>query len=233
MTIDENVLLAYVMGSLTPEEEAAVIAHLRQHPEDAAWVKTMFELRGEMAMTLDPVKPPTDAEAALLKRIRSTAATPADEASASQSTDVLRGPPKMAVPIWLTLAVAAAIALMIFLPQIRQFQLARQFAVLCQNEAVICQDILTDDGEFIAEVAQRPDNSLVVRFVADPPEGQVYQAWEIIEGIPQSLGVWDTALLEIPALAESSVFGVSIEPPAGSEQPTSPPILVYPLSSAG
>jgi anti-sigma-K factor RskA len=233
VTIDETILLDYVMGSLTPDKEAAVVTHLQHHPDDAAWVKAMFELRGEVAMTLKPITPPADAETLLLERIRTASSQASQEDEVQSNPDVLRMPPKMAVPIWLTLAAAAVIALIIFLPQIRQFQMARQFAALCQNEAVICQDILTDDGDFVAEIAQRPDNSLVVRFVAEPPEGQVYQAWEIIEGVPQSLGIWETALLDIPALADSSVFGVSVEPPSGSEQPTSTPILVYPLSSEG
>lgn len=231
MTIDESVLLDYVMGSLTPEEEAAVARYLKEHPDDARWVKSLFELRGEVAGTLEPVTPPEDAEASLLKRIRKNAAPSNGEAPTAP--EVLRAPSRSVVPVWLTLAFAAAIALVIFLPQIQQFQVAREFRALCQNESVYCQDILTDDGEFIAEVAQRPDNSLRVRFVAPPPEGQIYQAWEIIDGVPQSLGLWDTALLEIPTLAGSSIFGVSVEPLSGSEQPTTPPILVYPLSSEG
>ena len=51
MTIDYDTLVAYVMGSLTPEQEREVVAHLRENPEDAAWVRDMFEVVAEVALS--------------------------------------------------------------------------------------------------------------------------------------------------------------------------------------
>ena len=38
MSIDDDVLVSYALGHLSPEDEAAVAEHLRTHPEDAARV---------------------------------------------------------------------------------------------------------------------------------------------------------------------------------------------------
>jgi len=93
------------------------------------------------------------------------------------------------------------------------------------------QPLSSDNGD-LGTLVNREDNSLLLVLNEDPPQGQVYQAWEIAEGSPQSLGTWDGRVLDVQtALAQDSLFGVSIEPSGGSEQPTSTPILVVPLAS--
>jgi anti-sigma factor RsiW len=69
-TIDRDMLLEYVMGSLTPEQEKEVAAYLRTHPDDAAWVRDMFETVTMVALNQEPVSVPASAESDLLTRIR-------------------------------------------------------------------------------------------------------------------------------------------------------------------
>jgi anti-sigma factor RsiW len=69
-TVNRDVLLEYVMGGLTPEREKEVAAYLRQNPEEAAWVRDMFETLATVALDQDPVSVPASAESDLLRRIR-------------------------------------------------------------------------------------------------------------------------------------------------------------------
>ena len=82
--IDRDVLLEYVMGSLTPEREKEVAAYLRQNPTDAAWVRDMFEVMADVALDQEPVSVPASAENDLLKRIRKEADLKARPSAISQ-----------------------------------------------------------------------------------------------------------------------------------------------------
>ncbi len=271
MTITQDVLLDYVMGALTPEEEREVALYLNEHPEEAREVRDLFAAMADVALNLEPETLAADAEESLLARIRlgsdietsdtqdvsevSLEAAEVIQLEAQEDTNEERPKqfymdpdffgkentvhlPKQEKtakpPTWLTgLALAAAIGAFLYLGFRAQVDPAiQQLANLCEQDSSRC-DILTDENNIeLGTLAKREDNSLLLVLNENPPEGQVYQAWEIADGTPKSLGIWDGRVLNIEAsLDQDSLFGVSIEPSGGSEQPTSTPILLVPLTS--
>ena len=77
---------------------------------------------------------------------------------------------------------------------------------------------------------------LVTEDMIAPPEGTVYQVWlqtpaddmlpaAVMEPVPNQ-----TVLLDGPA-AEAIGVGITVEPPGGSETPTSPPIALFDLAN--
>jgi anti-sigma-K factor RskA len=242
MKVDQDTLVAYALGMLTAEEAERVEAYLREHPEAAAEVRDYLEGLAAMALTLEPEALPEDAEEALLARIRREAPaqdppqTAPDTPPTGEEPSVTQLPPRRPRPLWWAgLAAAAALLLAWFgflQPRVEVWQAERRLEAVCAQPGAVCETLFDDEGRAIGRLAVAPDNRVSVLFDADPPPEQVYQAWEIVDGVPRSIGVWERRLVEVPEpLAEESVFGVTLEPPGGSPQPTSEPIVVVPLST--
>jgi anti-sigma-K factor RskA len=221
--VDRDVLLEYVMGSLTPEREKEVAAYLRQNPEDAAWVRDMFETITNVALDQEPVAVPASAESDLLKRIRQES-----EAKARPAANVPKRRNFWAqLGIGLALGVALFFIAQRFLPQ-PPLTVAERLEQTCNETGVTCEPLLDANKVEIGTLAKRPDNTLFVVFNAPPPSGQVYQGWEIAESQIASRGTYEGQVLEITQpLATGSIFGVTLEPPGGSPQPTSNPITTH------
>jgi anti-sigma-K factor RskA len=224
--IDRDVLLEYVMGGLTSEREKEVAAYLRQNPEDAAWVRDMFETLAAVALNQEPVSVPASAESDLLRRIRQES-----EAKAKPTASVPKRRNFWAqLGIGLALGVALFFVVQRFLPQ-PTLTAEQRLEQTCQEAGVTCEPLLDANNIEIGTLAKRPDNTLFVVFDAPPPSGQVYQGWEIAGEIA-SLGVYAGQVLEITQpLVPGSTFGVTLEPPGGSPQPTMNPIVTYEITS--
>ena len=296
MTVDQDILVAYVLGGLSPSEEAAVAQHLRAHPDEAAWVRRSFETLAAYALSNAPEAVPDDAETKLLARIQRAPASVAEnpaarvtvggsvvsddtvadgalegesksgeptisksvngepvatkvatKAESSGATGAEREPEAVEEPggtqnappwtsrtLWLGLATAAAILVLVWLsvfePRSQNAQIARELETLCANQTSTCQTLTNSQSEPIGTVARRADNSFLVVFDNDPPSDNVYQAWEIVGDTPTSLGTFDSRVVNVTAsLPAGSTFGVTLEPSGGSPQPTSTPIALYPL----
>jgi anti-sigma-K factor RskA len=229
--IDRDVLLEYVMGALTPEREKEVAAYLRQNPEDAAWVRDMFEAVSEVALDQEPVSVPASAESDLLKRIRKEG-----EAKGKVSSK-LSEREKRGSRFWGQLGIGLALGVALFFVGQRFLfppapTLAERLEQTCNESGVICEVLTDADGNEIGTLAKRQDNTLLVVMNEAPPQGQVYQGWEIAESGITSAGVYAGQVLEITApLTDGSTFGVTLEPPGGSPQPTSTPITTYLIQS--
>jgi anti-sigma-K factor RskA len=65
-----------------------------------------------------------------------------------------------------------------------------------------------------------------------PPDGSVYQAWQVRDGVPVSMGVLDIHSGHVPLLADltgATAVALSVEPAGGSQSPTSDPVLTASL----
>jgi anti-sigma-K factor RskA len=225
--IDRDVLLEYVMGGLTSEREKEVATYLRQNPEDAAWVRDMFETVTNVALDQEPVSVPASAESDLLGRIRKES-----EAKARPAASVPKRRNFWAqLGVGLALGVAVFFIVQRFLPQ-PPLTVAERLEQTCNETGVTCEPLLDANNVEIGTLAKRPDNTLFVVFNAPPPSGQVYQGWEIAGSQIASRGTYEGQVLEITQpLVTGSTFGVTLEPSGGSLQPTTTPIAVYEITS--
>lgn len=225
--IDRDVLLEYVMGGLTSEREKEVAAYLRQNPEDAAWVRDMFETVSEVALDQEPVAIPANAESDLLKRIRKESEAKGKVSSKLSEAERRRSWFWLRLGIGLALGVALFFIIQPFLPSPTP-TIAERLEQTCNETGVVCEALMGENGTEIGTLAKRPDNTLLVVMNEAPPQGQVYQGWEIAGSQIASVGVYDGRVLEISQpLTSGNTFGVTLEPPGGSPQPTTNPITTY------
>lgn len=234
----EDTLIAYTLGLLSAEEEREVVRHLRAHPEDAARVRELFDTLTAFALASEPERLPEDAEARLLARIRregvaesvvspeETPGVPPREPKAPRRVD--------RTGMWAGGAVAVALLALVWVallqPRYEAYQLTRRLERFCAAEGTICEGLRAGGGGIIGTLARLADGCVFVVLEEPPPEGRVYQAWEIVAGTPQSLGVFAGRVLDpTDPLEPESSFGISIEPLGGSPQPTTAPLVVVPL----
>lgn len=245
MTVDKDVLLAYVMGTLDPGDEHIVVAHLREHPADAAWVRAMLDTKASLTpdqeadLAQEDQEMPADNEQTVLERIRAKAEALAGQTTIPDSTDapatLSEHPPgRSRWAPWLWLSFAAGLALVAWFglgPSYRTYAAARQLDNACSEPNSSCVPLLDNTGETLGTLAQRSGGELLVVLEAPPPEDRVYQAWLIANTTPRALGTWSGRVLTFASPSEpESLLAVSIEPAGGSAQPTVGPIFITPLN---
>lgn len=225
--IDRDVLLEYVMGSLTPEREKEVAAYLRQNPAEAAWVRDMFETVATVALDQEPASVPASAASDLLTRIR--------KQSESKARPVTSGPKPRSRAHWAWLGMGLGVLLAVSVwfgggkLAFENYQIAQQLKRMCAQST--CQVLEDENQNNIGTLVRNQDNTLLVVFKNNPPQGQVYQGWEISESGAASIGVYQGRIMKMSQpLSLGNTFGVTLEPPGGSPQPTTTPIVVYTLT---
>lgn len=231
MSVNEDILISYALGHLTSEEEAQVEAQLQAHPEDAATVAAYLESLSELVLALPPEPLPENGEAKLLARVR---AAPAVSGAPEEPHAAPPRRPLVLRYAWVgALAAAAALALVylsVFSPLDPDVRLARELQNY-QSEPGAVSYALTGEGqpEPLGTLVRLDDGRVFVALEA-PPEGErVYQAWDIAEA-PVSLGTFEgRTFLSSDAVSEGNTFGLTLEPPGGSEQPTTTPLTLLEL----
>ncbi len=237
MNVDNDMLTLYALGHLTPEGEAAVELHLQRHPEDAALVAGYLEALAGLVFELPPEALPEDGEARLLARVRGSTqgyrppaviVLPAPDAPLDEARP--RAP-----NVWLGVLAAAAVVVLLSLTVFRlpasnlvaAWQLQRY-----QNQAGAVSYTLESEGGAtrLGTLVRLGAGQVFVALEEPPAAGQVYQAWDIAEA-PTSMGTFaGRTFLSEAAIAQGHTFGVTLEPPGGSEQPTSTPITLAEVS---
>ncbi len=235
ITIDQDTLIAYALGILSEEETLLVGSHLRKHPDDTLELKGYLNALTAIVMSEEPETVPEDAENNLLERIRSLSKSENEPQIAE--TEVIQFPSKDSKQglnrWWFGLAAAAIVAIILWFGFLQDnynnYLISNELRAAQQKEGAISQEIINETNEIIGTLVSHSDHSLLVIFNKDPLSPNVYQAWEIAEGIPKSLGIWGNRVMRIDPLAKDSIFGVTLEPQGGSEQPTSKPIILFEL----
>ncbi|GBF04074.1 anti-sigma E protein [Deinococcus aerius] len=223
MTIDPEQLTAYALGILSPEEEAHVRAALEASPELRAQLQAEQEALTALVESLPEVEPPPGAEDRLLARL---AAEREAEPAAPAVTPIAPPAPARRRTPWFPLAalgLAAALALVFVLrptPDPLQ-QYARTPGATTQA--------VTANGADLGQLVRLPDGRAYLHLNRPADAGRVYQMWRIQAGTPVSLGVFEGQGFLLTDLPPGATVAVSVEPPGGSPQPTTTPILVQTL----
>ena len=250
MTVDQDTLVSYALGTLTPQAEAEVAGYLSEHPEDAALVSGYLEGLADFALLLPPEPLPKTGEADLIARIRGTASSapvirdaPPQAGAQTGPSDASapKPPPVIVVPkrphnpnLWLAGLGAVAVAAMLYFavvtftdPDVRYARELEQY----QAEPGAQSYALAVDGEAqpLGTLVRLQDGRVFVLVDAPPANDQVYQAWNI-GAAATSLGTFgDRAFLSRDAVPLGNTFGLTLEPPGGSEQPTTTPLTLLEL----
>lgn len=232
MSIDNDILIGYALGHLSPEGEAAVARHLQAHPEDAARVAGYLDIFADLALTLEPEALPETGEADLLSRVRQVAPTPAPTLAPNPAAV----PPVVVLPRrggrgtawWLSGLAAAAVLAGLYLTVLSpDARVARELRAY-QTEPGAASYTLAQEGqpEALGTLVRLQDGRVFVALDAPPTEPQVYQAWSIVEA-PESLGTFSSrTFVSAEPVAAGATFGLTLEPPGGSPAPTSTPLVL-------
>ncbi len=235
MSIDNDTLIGYALGHLSPEGEAAVAAHLQAHPEDAARVAGYLETFAALAFTLEPEALPETGEADLLSRVRQVAQAP----DPTPEPDPAAVPPVIVLPRrggrgtawWLSGLAAAAVLAGVYLTVLSpDARVARELRAY-RAEPGAASYALAQEGraEALGTLVRLQDGRVFVALDAPPTEPQVYQAWSIVEA-PESLGTFSNrTFVSAEPVAAGATFGLTLEPPGGSDAPTSTPLALLEL----
>jgi anti-sigma-K factor RskA len=254
---EESLELAglYVLDAVTPDERAAVDAHLRECDQEHPDFEELGAVVPALASLADPVTPPAALKSAVMAAYRA-------EVGASSGTQVkpwdmdvrasaraAAPAPRRQAPNWMGwIAAAVAVGLLAVLGAVglnlkSQADLANQRADQ-MSQAVAA---MTAPGSQVAvlhgsgaaagingfmAVPSGGSGYMVMTDVPPAPAGKTYQAWYIVNGEPASAGTMsagsdgNVVAAGLQPLPGTSVVAVTVEPAGGSAQPTSEPIIV-------
>ena len=229
MSIQRDDLIALALGVLSPEEEARVQAALQADPDLLAEYNSDVAALHALPELLPPGQVPPGAAERLMARVRAEAqaappATPLPPVQVqepSAEADAGRRPWTLGLG---ALGLAAALALFFALRPP-----ADPLTRYAGMPGAVSQPLTGPDQTQIGQVVRLQDGSAFLYLSAAPPTDRVYQLWKIEGGAPVSLGVIDGQGTLVPDAPNGLTLAVSVEPPGGSAQPTTTPILVQQL----
>ncbi len=229
---DELIALAtpYALHAITEAEVADVDRRIAAAPPDVAqaFADEVRAVREAMAVVsaATAVEPPQQLRDRVLAEVGAPA--PVKEL----------GP---RIKRWQTAMLAAAAAVVIGLGALALGTMLRPAPTTSTAEQVFAApDVRTisDDvpgGGTATVVFSRERNAgvLVMNNVTQPPPGTVYQMWLIDDAGPHSAGTMDTVAPSttavLPDLGDSQTLAFTVEPPGGSQQPSTEPFAALPL----
>ncbi len=236
---------AYVVDALTEQEHRDFEVHLDGCATCRAEVDSLREVTPLLAETV-AVEPPSSLRADILARVRETPQEPPLMAGGNDSGGGSEPAEELATvlplrPRWRSRGAALAAAAALLVGGGITWQVVDQVTTSVSDEVLAAPDArtwetTTPDGGRV-EVTRSADMGravLRVEALPDPGEGRAYQAWlQDDEGSMVPAGVMTSATSEM--LLEGDVdaavgVGLTTEPAAGSEQPTSDPVALIELS---
>lgn len=241
----EDLLAAAALGALTPDEHAALRAHLQKCPSCRSAYGRLVSVADALPLAVEERSPSASLRARLQSQVAVDARErqretpppvplPVSAAPASQARSARRN----VLPFRVGWAVAAAALLLLGIVG----GVAVDRLLLGDDEPEDTQSIAlqfpTDVQVENADLTYLP-NQQILQFSApnlpNPPPGNVYQVWLIEGETPRPVGVVDSDTGEFVTTVDPDrydAFAITVEPgPLGSPGPTSDPIIVAPLES--
>jgi anti-sigma-K factor RskA len=226
-----DVVAAYALGVLPPQEASATIDHLRTCETCQAEYRLLQPAVTAVAYSAVP-SPGTDVvspllKARIMKRVRGEAQR------------------RQAPRVWPAYAIAAACLGLAIVTTLFDFSLNGRLARERAQSAVQAQtiaDFMAPDSKHRhfhgGEVLMHGQRLYIAMHdMAMPPKGKVYQAWTLAKGaktVSPSMTFMPSAggmtVVRLPEAATTlAAVAVSIEPEGGSQQPTTKPIALVTL----
>lgn len=241
----EDLAAAYALGALGDEERREFEAHLARRPELQAEVEALGEAARLLALAPKEYEPPPNLRRNLLERVGGETGTTFENRRRTR-LGALLGP---ALP----LAAAAVLAVLVGLvawnlslqdsneelqADVRELQ-SESEALRADSEEVRTYELRGSGAasEARGQVMATGEGPavLVAQDLPPAPEGQVYEAWVLDDGVPQPAGLFEpsgesaAATIEAP-LEGADAVAVTLEPDGGSPMPTSDVLLTAPLA---
>jgi anti-sigma-K factor RskA len=227
----DDLLTGYAADALDEDERCGVAGHLaecRDHDGELSAIRADFE---RVAFAVSTVEPPAALRTKLLDAFDREVA--GNAAAAQAVTPLRRREERRESPksrFWSTagLGYALAAVLLVVAAGLSIWGLSRG----SDDDGVVLAT--TNEGEHSMQITYVKDEQLAVLDVdlSAPPEGHTYQAWQIVDGAPVSVGVLNTHSGQVAFSADldsASAVALSVEPLGGSAAPTTTPILVTEL----
>lgn len=229
MSIQRDDLIALALGTLSPQEQARVQAALDADPELQAEYRSDMAALHALPEQLPSAQVPEGAADRLMARLRAereaAPASPPLTPAQALETPPAAPPGRRGWSLGLgVLGLAAALALF-FALRPPSDPLTRYAGM----PGAVSQPLTGADKKEIGQVVRLRDGTAFLYLSAAPPENRVYQLWKIQDGAPVSLGVIDGQGTLVQDAPDGLTLAVSVEPPGGSAQPTTTPILVQQL----
>ncbi|WP_161882549.1 anti-sigma factor domain-containing protein [Deinococcus alpinitundrae] len=231
-------LSLYAFGLLDGAQAASVERRLTSEP---LWQAELRALQDTLAALADPAPVPVGSAERLLERVRADR----EQSEPAQTPLVQSSPVPPAAPVaanlpltaptrspylgWLVaVALVAAVAAVLILPRLSSTP-ERQLAEYQTQPGAVSTPLTTQGGQSLGTAVRLKDGRAFVLLVADAPQGRAYQAWQVVGKAPASLGVFKGRSFLSAPLSGPVTLAVSVEPPSGSPQPTTTPILAQTL----
>jgi anti-sigma-K factor RskA len=249
----QDLAAAYALGALTPEESRRFEAHLAGSPEAQREVAEYREVAALLAFG-DAEAPSRELRQRVVDRIGQSKVRPMSMPAPPVKSGTSRA-------VWWALAASlvAALGLGSGLLSTRgelaslRTQLDTTVQRLAAREATLQAIFEPSVQMFQLTASGDPDPGIQLFWdrqrhraiihgfkLRQVPEGQAYQLWFIKDGAPvpsvtftpESTGHVKVEQIEVPANGTVSAAAVTIEPAAGSAQPTSPILMVGQLQES-
>ncbi len=250
MTHDEiaELLGAYALDAVEPDEAVIVAAHLRECPRCSAELAEHMEVAGMLGdLGGDAPKELWESIASQATRPLSPTSLPADpprrdrrhrpqRSRAQRSRHALRG----AVAAVVTLAAVAIVLLSVQVVHLntkvdalakgRGIPAAVEQALLDPSATRVALNATAGGHAMLAELVLVPSGNsfLVDSDLTSLPRSQTYQLWAVTSGRPISLGLLGASPGEVPFVVNSlhrlTTYAITVEPSSGSRAPTGLPV---------
>ena len=242
----EDLAAAYALGALTDEERREFEAHLADHPELQTEVEELGGTAGLLALAPQEHEPSPALRENLLRSIGGAPVAPFAGRRRRAGLGALLGPGCLAAAAAVVAVLVGLFAWNLSLQNTNEDLQADVREMRGEQEALQAEAELRRAYELRGSGAARGARGEVVKTGGDravlvaenlppAPEGRVYEAWVLRDGVPEPAGLFEprdgsaVAAVEGP-LEGADAVAVTLEPEGGSPMPTSDVLLTASLA---
>ena len=240
----EDLAAAYALGALGDEERREFEAYLAEHPQLQAEVEELGEAARLLALAPPEYEPPPDLRRNLLKRVGGEAGTSFVDRRQRSRLETLLGPAGLGMAAAVLAVLVGLVVWNLSLQDSNEELQADVRELQGEAQRADAEEIRTYElqgsgaaSEAHGQVMATGEGPavLVAQNLPPAPEGRVYQAWVLHDGVPQPAGLFEpngesaAATIEAP-LEGADAVAVTLEPNEGSPMPTSDILLTAPLA---